>query len=701
MCYRRTKSGFTYGPSANGIHVYTAGGRTQTSEVSMTGTQGARVLTVSGPADGSATAIEGEGSFAVLTAADATGALTRLDEADCVVVVDDADLDAVGVLEAVRERDTEVPVIVVADDETVASRAVAAGVDEFVPKTTPDAESRLLERLRAALEGAPPLRTDGAARMPIENLGVREELRLKERAIDEAPVGVTIADADRPDEPMVYINDAFERLTGYPKERVVGRNCRFLQGEDSDPEAVAAMREAVDSGSSVSVELLNYRKDGEPFWNRVDIAPVHGADGEVSHFVGFQTDITERKEVEIELKRERRNLEHLLARINGLLKDVTRELVGSERRAEVEQGVCDSVAAVDTYEFAWVGVPDRSSDTLAATASAGEWAVRADDLGVDLAAADPLPAAVAYETGELQVVTDRAELAAIAERSPWMDSEGVRGIAAVPLVYGETTYGVLSLYTTEEAALNEHERVVLEAIGRAAATALNALERGRMLATDSVRQLDVETTDEGLFFVDLSARTGCSLTYNGSVYREDGSVLMFFRSDGDTEAILEAVEQYPHIASAEVIHEHGGEALFEFAVTDESLPATLAERGVRICEIGVVDGVATIELELPSEGDIRAVADLLSERYPETDIVAQRERERPPSTRQAFVADVEDRLTERQLTALQKAHVSGFYEWDRPVTGDTLAESMGIGRATYHQHLRAAERKLIEAFFER
>jgi len=185
------------------------------------------------------------------------------------------------------------------------------------------------------------------------------------------------------------------------------------------------------------------------------------------------------------------------------------------------------------------------------------------------------------------------------------------------------------------------------------------------------------------------------------VYREDGSVLMFFRSDGDAAAILDTVERYPHIASAEVIHEHGGETLFEFAVTNDSLPATLAERGVRICEIGVVDGVATIELELPSEGDVRAIADLLSERYPETDIVAQRERERPPSTRQAFVADVEDRLTERQLTALQKAHVSGFYEWDRPVTGDTLAESMGIGRATYHQHLRAAERKLIEAFFER
>jgi PAS domain S-box-containing protein len=666
----------------------------------MSGTHRERVLVVAGSDDGTAAALDAQASFSVFTVANIGGVLPRLEGTDCVVAVLGSGIDAIGVLETIRDHDPEVSVVVVADDETIASDAVAAGVDEFVPKTTADADDRLLERVGATLGSTPPLRTDGAARMPIENLGVREELRLKERAIDEAPVGITIADADRPDEPMVYINDAFERLTGYSKERVIGRNCRFLQGADSDPDAIAAMREAIDSGEPVSVELLNYRKSGEPFWNRVDIAPVHD-DGEVSHFVGFQTDITERKEAQMEVKRERRSLEHLLVRIDGLLKEVTRELVGAERRADIERGVCDSIAAVDTYEFAWVGTPNRSTDSLVATASAGEWPVSTADLETDLGTEDPLPAAVAYNSGTLQVVTDEETIAAIVERSPSIASDEIRGIAAVPLVYGETTYGVLSLYTTEAAALNEHEQVVLEAIGRAAATALNALERGRMLATDSVTQLEVETDDTGLFFVDLSARTGCSLTYNGSVYREDGRVLMFFRSDADPDVILDAVERYPHIASAELIHEHGGEALFEFTVTDESLPATLAERGVRIQAISVSDGVATIDLELPSEGDVRAVADLLEERYPATNIVAQREREQPPSTRQAFVADVEDRLTERQLTALQKAHVSGFYEWDRPVTGDTLAESMGIGRATYHQHLRAAERKLIEAFFDR
>jgi len=83
------------------------------------------------------------------------------------------------------------------------------------------------------------------------------------------------------------------------------------------------------------------------------------------------------------------------------------------------------------------------------------------------------------------------------------------------------------------------------------------------------------------------------------------------------------------------------------------------------------------------------------------EVVAQRDRERPPATRQEFVANVEERLTDRQLTALRKAHVSDYFRWNRQVNGDSLAESMDIGRSTYHQHLRAAERKLIESFFER
>ncbi len=132
----------------------------------------------------------------------------------------------------------------------------------------------------------------------------RQSLRLAlyRRAMDEATVGITIADADRPDNPLVYANEGFCRLTGYDREAVVGRNCRFLQGPDTDPATVERLRAAIDAEESVTVELLNYRPDGEPFWNLLTVTPVRDDDGRVRNYLGFQREVTDRVERERELE---------------------------------------------------------------------------------------------------------------------------------------------------------------------------------------------------------------------------------------------------------------------------------------------------------------------------------------------------------------------------------------------------------------
>jgi PAS domain S-box-containing protein len=122
------------------------------------------------------------------------------------------------------------------------------------------------------------------------------DLALYRRAMDEATVGITISDPTRPDNPLVYANDAFVAITGYDREETLGRNCRFLQGPGTDEEAVAEVRAAIDDERPVVTELLNYRADGEPFWNRLTVAPVRDRAGEVSHFVGFQQDVTDHVE---------------------------------------------------------------------------------------------------------------------------------------------------------------------------------------------------------------------------------------------------------------------------------------------------------------------------------------------------------------------------------------------------------------------
>jgi len=128
---------------------------------------------------------------------------------------------------------------------------------------------------------------------------------LKERAMDEAPVGITISDYTAPDNPLIYANAAFERITGYDVTAVLGRNCRFLQTEATDPEPVARFREAIEHNESTIIELRNERRNGEQFWNAVTLAPLRDADGTVTNWVGFQQDVTARKEAERALSTER------------------------------------------------------------------------------------------------------------------------------------------------------------------------------------------------------------------------------------------------------------------------------------------------------------------------------------------------------------------------------------------------------------
>lgn len=128
-----------------------------------------------------------------------------------------------------------------------------------------------------------------------------EKLRVLERAMESTTNGVLIADARSPDMPAVYINAAFERMTGYSFDDMLGRNCRILQGSDTEQTEVREIRAAIAEGRGADVVLRNYRKDGALFWNHLNLAPVRNERGEITHYVGIQVDITERRRHEAEI----------------------------------------------------------------------------------------------------------------------------------------------------------------------------------------------------------------------------------------------------------------------------------------------------------------------------------------------------------------------------------------------------------------
>jgi PAS domain S-box-containing protein len=133
-------------------------------------------------------------------------------------------------------------------------------------------------------------------------LEAEETLRLRDRAIQAVSQGILITDPTLPDNPIIYASPGFERLTGYTQEEVLGRNCRFLQGPQTDPDTVAQVREAVRASRPCSAEILNYRKDGTPFWNALSISPVLDGDNQATHFVGVQADVTERRVLEAQFR---------------------------------------------------------------------------------------------------------------------------------------------------------------------------------------------------------------------------------------------------------------------------------------------------------------------------------------------------------------------------------------------------------------
>jgi len=131
-----------------------------------------------------------------------------------------------------------------------------------------------------------------------------ENLRLWGRAIESSINAILITNAEVAGNPLIYANPAFERITGYSLEEALGRNCSFLQNEDTDQPAIEELRRAIHEQREGRVLLRNYRKDGSLFWNELLIAPVHGESGKVTHFVGIQNDVTERKTHEIQLERQ-------------------------------------------------------------------------------------------------------------------------------------------------------------------------------------------------------------------------------------------------------------------------------------------------------------------------------------------------------------------------------------------------------------
>ncbi len=214
------------------------------------------------------------------------------------VVLGDFTLPGFGALQALplcRAADPERPFIVVSGSigEEQAVLLMRAGASDYLMK---DRLARLPSAVERELREADNRRA--ARRAVAESARQMDAVRLRDRAIQAVSQGILITDPSQPDNPIIYASPGFEALTGYASAEVLGQNCRFLQGPGTDAAAIALLREAIGEGRACTVELLNYRKDGASFWNELSISPVRDEHGRLIHFVGVQTDVTQRRLLE-------------------------------------------------------------------------------------------------------------------------------------------------------------------------------------------------------------------------------------------------------------------------------------------------------------------------------------------------------------------------------------------------------------------
>ena len=234
------------------------------------------------------------------------------------------DYDGLSALSLAREKQPQAPAIVISgtlsEDEAV--DCLRGGAIDYVLK-------QRLQRLAPAAARALREADGQRGRRQAESA-----LRLRELAIDAATNAIFIVDAQAPDQPIVHVNRAFETMTGYGVEESIGRNCRFLEGPDSDQPELERLRQAIATGSEASVLLRNYRKDGTLFWNQLQISPVRDEAGAVTHFVGIQSDVTELKNYQVELEY-RANYDGLTGLANkNLLNDRLNQAIAWAHRTE-------------------------------------------------------------------------------------------------------------------------------------------------------------------------------------------------------------------------------------------------------------------------------------------------------------------------------------------------------------------------------
>ncbi|WP_332898893.1 PAS domain S-box protein [Haladaptatus sp. CMSO5] len=520
---------------------------------------------------------------------------------------------------------------------------------------------------------------------------VRErELERYETIVETIWDGVYALD---PDDNFVMVNDAYCEMTGYDREELLGNHATLVHN-DTIQERVQNMAAEMRGGDreQATIELDFQRKDGTSVPAEARFGPYPydtGSDGRA----GVVRDITDRRAWEEQIE--------MLNDLNEVVREITHALVESNARTDIERLVCERFGTADLYEFAWLGSVADDGTSLESIAEAGV----TDYLeGVTITADESEtgcgPTGRALREQEPVFITNVLEND---EYEPWHDDareRGYRSVAAIPLTYQNISYGVLTIYSARSDAFGENEQRILSQVGDVIGHAINAIERKEALMADRITEVTFRTNDLPDALQALDGEMGV-VTVDRVVPLNDGTVLKYHSVREMSPAVYkDALEDVPWVTDIREINASTDVTRFEVVTDEPTASSTLATYGGRLHSITFTHDSVEIEAELPASVDLRQVSDALCERYPGLELVSRNTIDRKVAMPEELAESLIGQLTERQRTALKSAYYAGFFDWPRESAGTDVAASIDVSPATFHEHLRRAQRKIFTTLFE-
>jgi PAS domain S-box-containing protein len=582
--------------------------------------------------------------------------------------------DGLELLKRTQETYPQLPSLLVTSQgsEDIAARAINAGVDDYVVKDFGAQQAAyFVSKIRSAVD-----------QHRIQQAIEESEQRYR-TVTEQSRDAVVITNSGQ----LEFCNQRTVELTGKDEQTLREEGCVKTAVHRGDRDGFRDFLDKLETGNAQShlEETRIVRPDGTVRSCECSGRPIV-YDGEQMALVSFR-DVTDRKRRERELEWERE-----------LNRAVQEALVESDTRESLERKIARQLQN-HGYALAWVG-EEVGGEVVPRVVHGDRRYVETIDRTLEGDGASTEPAIRAMMVEDSQFRQDFETL----DQSAWQEAAltyNYRSGAALPLVYNDVPYGVLSVYHDRSGRFDETERRLLSKLADTIALAIHSLETQSALASDRV--VEAQVAVNGTYYLVDIARSGgfneCdSVTVQGTVPLEDNSVIQYLTIDGgSTDEVRERLLDHGAVDAVTVI-EKAEPARLQVTVIESVPEAQLATRGRVVQSTAIEADSAVVNIELPAKEEVRAIAESLGETFGSAFVRAITERESDGKWERLHGIDT-GALTEKQLSALKAAYFKGYFEQPRQESATEVAESLDVSHSTFLRHLRTAQQKVLGTQF--